>query len=285
MTTIIKTRRAAALLLSKQNTSTLTSTTTTTSTSTSITTLKTPKTKEKVHSSKPKSSQIAKSIRGESKKTTTTTTTTTAVNNINNNTTNNNSIDKNTKRCHWIENSKDQLYIDYHDNEWGKIEKDSVRLFENICLEGLQAGLSWITVLKKREEYRTCFYNFDPYQIVSKVNQSTIDNQLMKNPGLIRHRGKLEAIVANAKAFIAMKEKGEDFSTFLWSFVKNKQDNRSALPASDYQIVAKDQVSDLMSKELKKRNFKFVGSTTIYAFNQAVGIVNDHHPTCDFKHQ
>jgi len=110
-----------------------------------------------------------------------------------------------------------------------------------------------------------------------------IDNVLMKNTGLIRHRGKLEAIVANAKAYIAMKENGEDFSNFIWSFVKNTPHNRSALPASQYEIVAKNEISDLMSKELKKRNFKFVGSTTIYAFNQAVGIVNDHHPTCHFK--
>ncbi|WP_101775601.1 DNA-3-methyladenine glycosylase I [Pasteurella oralis] len=181
------------------------------------------------------------------------------------------------KRCGWVDNSP--IYIAYHDNEWGKPEYDSLKLFEKICLEGQQAGLSWITVLKKRENYRNAFYHFDPNKIAQMTTQD-IEN-LMQNAGLIRHRAKLEAIVRNAKAYLAMEKKGENFSDFIWSFVNhqpqiNDVPNLASLPT-------KTAVSSAMSKALKKRGFVFVGETTCYAFMQSMGLVNDHQNDCCCK--
>lgn len=177
-------------------------------------------------------------------------------------------------RCGWVNN--DPLYIDYHDNEWGKPQHDSLKLFEKICLEGQQAGLSWITVLKKRAEYRRCFFNFDPQKIIT-INQNDIE-VLMQNTGLIRNRLKLNAIVKNAQAYLVMQENGEDFAQFIWSFVDgqtviNHYQNLSQVPASTA-------VSDQMSKALKKRGFTFVGSTICYAFMQSMGLVDDHFVDC-----
>ncbi|MDO5054114.1 MAG: DNA-3-methyladenine glycosylase I [Pasteurella oralis] len=181
------------------------------------------------------------------------------------------------KRCGWVDNSP--IYIAYHDNEWGKPEYDSLKLFEKICLEGQQAGLSWVTVLKKRENYRNAFYHFDP----NKIAQMTIQDidSLMQNTGLIRHRAKLEAIVRNAKAYLAMEKEGENFSDFIWSFVDhqpqiNDVPNLASLPT-------KTSISSAMSKALKKRGFVFVGETTCYAFMQSMGLVNDHQNDCCCK--
>ena len=180
-------------------------------------------------------------------------------------------------RCAWAGDSP--IYIDYHDNEWGKPQFDSQKLFEKICLEGQQAGLSWITVLKKRDAYRAAFHHFEPKN-VAKMTASDID-ELMQNAGLIRHRAKLEAIVKNANAFLEMEKRGENFSDFIWSFVNhrpiiNDVPDLSAVPT-------KTEISKAMSKALKKRGFVFVGETTCYAFMQAMGLVNDHINGCCCK--
>ena len=180
-------------------------------------------------------------------------------------------------RCAWAGDSP--IYIDYHDNEWGKPQFDSQKLFEKICLEGQQAGLSWITVLKKRDAYRAAFHHFEPKN-VAKMTASDID-KLMQNAGLIRHRAKLEAIVKNANAFLEMEKRGENFSDFIWSFV-NHRPIINDVP--DLSVVpAKTEISKAMSKALKKRGFVFVGETTCYAFMQAMGLVNDHINGCCCK--
>ncbi|QHM73188.1 DNA-3-methyladenine glycosylase I [Mixta intestinalis] len=178
------------------------------------------------------------------------------------------------QRCGWV--TADPLYQEYHDNEWGTPQMRSEALFEMLCLEGQQAGLSWITVLKKRENYRAAFHYFAP-QAIAQMSAEDI-HQLTQNSGLIRHRGKLEAIVANARAYLAMQENGEDFSQFVWSFVDhqpqiNHFDDYREAPAQTPASVA-------LSKALKKRGFKFVGPTTCYAFMQACGLVNDHIVGC-----
>ncbi len=182
-----------------------------------------------------------------------------------------------TTRCSWAGDS--EIYVNYHDNEWGKPEYDSQKLFEKICLEGQQAGLSWITVLKKREAYREAFYHFDPVKI-AKMTEADLD-QLMQNTGLIRHRAKLEAIVKNAKAYLAMQANGEDFSQFIWSFVNNQPQINDVPTLS--AVPAKTSVSTAMSKALKKKGFVFVGETTCYAFMQSMGLVDDHLNSCFYK--
>lgn len=178
------------------------------------------------------------------------------------------------QRCGWV--TQDPLYLDYHDNEWGVPQREGKKLFEMLCLEGQQAGLSWITVLKKRENYRHAFHNFDPQRVAAMTAQD-VDN-LLQNAGIIRHRGKIEAIIGNARAYLAMEANGESFSDFIWGFVDNKpQIAHAALLA---EIPASTPVSDALSKALKKRGFKFVGSTICYAFMQACGLVNDHVVGC-----
>lgn len=180
-------------------------------------------------------------------------------------------------RCHWVR--ENELYIHYHDTEWGKPEFNSLKLFEKLCLEGQQAGLSWITVLKKREHYRQAFFHFNPNKI-AQMQPSDID-RLMENAGLIRHRKKLEAIVKNAQAYLKMQALGENFSQFIWSFVGGKPlvnniPNTAAIPA-------KTATSAALSKALKKKGFVFVGETTCYAFMQSMGLVDDHINDCFCK--
>jgi DNA-3-methyladenine glycosylase I len=178
------------------------------------------------------------------------------------------------ERCGWV--SQDQLYIDYHDNEWGVPKTDGNMLFEMICLEGQQAGLSWITVLKKRENYRKAFHNFDPV-VVAKMTEEDVE-RLVLDAGIIRHRGKIQAIIGNARAFLAMEANGERFADFVWSFVNHvPQVTQSATLDG---IPSSTPVSDALSKALKKRGFKFVGSTICYAFMQSCGLVNDHVTGC-----
>lgn len=180
-------------------------------------------------------------------------------------------------RCAWVGNTP--IYIDYHDNEWGKPEYDSLKLFEKICLEGQQAGLSWITVLKKRENYRNAFHQFDPEKI-AKMTALDVD-KLMEDAGLIRHRKKLEAIITNAKAYLEMQKCGENFSDFIWAFVNHQPQINDV---SDLSCVpAKTLTSIAMSNALKKRGFVFVGETTCYAFMQSMGLVNDHLNSCCCK--
>lgn len=178
------------------------------------------------------------------------------------------------QRCGWV--TQDPLYLDYHDKEWGVPVTDGEKLFEMICLEGQQAGLSWITVLKKRENYRRCFKDFDP-QAVALLQPEDVD-VLVQDAGIIRHRGKIEAIVNNAKAFLAMEANGEKFPAFVWSFVDNVPQVTQA--ATRDGIATTTPASDALSKALKKRGFKFVGSTICYSFMQACGLVNDHITPC-----
>ncbi|MGC6404855.1 DNA-3-methyladenine glycosylase I [Bisgaard Taxon 45] len=181
------------------------------------------------------------------------------------------------KRCTWVSNST--IYRDYHDHEWGKPEYDSRKLFEKICLEGQQAGLSWLTVLKKRENYRRAFHQFNPEKV---ANMTALDvDKLMQDQGLIRHRKKLEAIITNARAYLAMQKCGEDFSHFIWSFV-NHQPQINDVP-NLASVPTKTPTSLAMSNTLKKRGFVFVGETTCYAFMQSMGLVNDHQNDCCCK--
>ena len=178
------------------------------------------------------------------------------------------------ERCGWV--SQDPLYIAYHDNEWGVPETDSKKLFEMICLEGQQAGLSWITVLKKRENYRACFNQFDPVKVAAMQEEDV--ERLVQDAGIIRHRGKIQAIIGNARAYLQMEQNGEPFVDFVWSFVNHQPQVTQATTLSE--IPTSTSASDALSKALKKRGFKFVGTTICYSFMQACGLVNDHVVGC-----
>lgn len=177
-------------------------------------------------------------------------------------------------RCAWCE--KDDLYRDYHDNEWGKPVYDDPSLFEFLILETFQAGLSWYTVLAKRENFRKAFDNFD-LKKVSEYNESKIE-ELLQNEGIIRNKLKVRATVINAQAFIKIQEEFGSFSKYIWNFVNGKPiDNK---PKTLKDVPATTSISDAISKDLKKRGFKFVGSTVMYAHMQATGMVNDHVEDC-----
>ena len=178
------------------------------------------------------------------------------------------------ERCGWVR--QDPLYIAYHDNEWGVPETDSKKLFEMICLEGQQAGLSWITVLKKRENYRACFHQFDPVKVAAMQEEDV--ERLVQDAGIIRHRGKIQAIIGNARAYLQMEQNGEPFVDFVWSFVNHQPQVTQATTLSE--IPTSTSASDALSKALKKRGFKFVGTTICYSFMQACGLVNDHVVGC-----
>ncbi len=181
-------------------------------------------------------------------------------------------------RCSWC--GTDPLYMEYHDNEWGTPLYDNQKLFEFVILEGAQAGLSWITVLRKRENYRKAFDNFDPEKI-ARYSDAKIE-KLLLNDGIIRNRLKIASAVKNAKAYLAMQKNGEDFSEFLWSFVNGKPIQNKLENAGQAQSSSPE--SDAMSKALKQRGFNFVGTTICYAFMQAAGMVNDHFIDC-FKYE
>ena len=177
-------------------------------------------------------------------------------------------------RCGWA--SADPLYEKYHDTEWGKPLKDDQALFELLTLEGCQAGLSWITVLRKREHYRKVYDGFDARKIARYTPAKL--KKLLEDPGIIRHKGKIDASVSNAKAFLALQEREGSFAKFLWSFVGGKPKKNH--PKSLKDVPAQSPESDDMSKALKKAGFKFVGSTICYAFMQASGMVDDHIVGC-----
>ena len=178
------------------------------------------------------------------------------------------------RRCDW--SGTDPLYVKYHDREWGVPVHDDRRLFEMLILEGAQAGLSWLTILKKREAFREAFDRFDPCR-VAKYNGRKI-RELLSNPKIIRNRLKIQAAVQNAKAFLEVVDEFGSFDRYIWRFVGGKpiQSRRARLK----DIPARTEESDALSKDLKKRGFKFVGSTICYAFMQAVGMVNDHLAGC-----
>lgn len=180
-------------------------------------------------------------------------------------------------RCGW--SLSDPLYIDYHDKEWGVPVHDERLLFEFLILEGAQAGLSWITILKKRENYRLAFDNFDVCRVAA-YDEGKIA-ELMLNEGIIRNRLKIASTVQNARAFIKVQEEFGSFDRYIWQFTGGKTIQNSFSSLKD--IPARTAESDAMSKDLKKRGFKFCGSTICYAFMQATGMVNDHITSC-FRH-
>ncbi len=177
-------------------------------------------------------------------------------------------------RCGWSTN--DPLYIKYHDEEWGTPSHNDRKLFELLILEGFQAGLSWITILRKRNNFRKAFDNFDPEKI-ARYDSKKI-NQLMKNEGIIRNRLKINAAKINAKCFLEVQKEFGSFDKYIWKFTSGKP--RINKFKNLKEIPAKTKESDAMSKDLKRRGFKFVGSTICYAFMQATGMVNDHIREC-----
>ena len=181
-------------------------------------------------------------------------------------------IDK--KRCSWC--VKDKLYVGYHDKEWGVPVHNDKKLFEFLILEGMQAGLSWLTILRKRENFRKAFDNFD-FNKVAKYDKKK-KNSLLKDEGIIRNKLKIEAAVANAKAFIKIRKQFGTFNKYIWGFVKGKPVQNKF--KSIGEIPARTKLSDTISKDLKNRGFRFVGSTIIYAHMQATGMVNDHTVEC-----
>ena len=177
-------------------------------------------------------------------------------------------------RCAWC--TSDPLYITYHDHEWGVPVHNDRKLFEMLTLEGAQAGLSWLTILRKRSNYKKAFDNFNPVK-VARYDARKVKS-LLKNVGIVRNRLKIAATISNAKAFIAVQKEFGTFNNYIWQFVggkplKNKRRSLKDIPPTTPE-------SDAMSKDLKKRGFRFVGSTICYAFMQAVGMVNDHTTDC-----
>ena len=179
-----------------------------------------------------------------------------------------------TKRCAWCGN--DPKYIEYHDTEWGRPVHDDRLLFEFLILEGAQAGLSWITILKKRENYRKAFDNFDCEKI-SKYDDKDIE-RLLKNEGIVRNRLKINSAIRNANAVLEIKKEFGSLDAYLWGFVKGVPLENAWKTMSEVPV--KTELSDQISKDLKKRGLNFVGSTIIYAFMQAIGMVNDHTIDC-----
>jgi DNA-3-methyladenine glycosylase I len=178
------------------------------------------------------------------------------------------------KRCEWA--GSDPLYVEYHDREWGVPEHNDRKLFELLILEGAQAGLSWLTVLKKRTNYRKAFDNFDAKKIARYDSRKI--KELLNNEGIIRNRLKVEAAIKNAKAFLAVQKEFGSFDAYVWGFVNGTPVRNKWRTIRD--IPAKTDISDSMSKDLKRRGFKFAGSTICYAFMQATGMVNDHVVGC-----
>jgi DNA-3-methyladenine glycosylase I len=178
----------------------------------------------------------------------------------------------NLARCWWC--GDDELYVRYHDQEWGRPVHDDIRLFEKICLEGFQAGLSWITILRKRENFRAAFDGFD-FHKVAVYRQNDVE-RLLQNAGIIRHRGKIEATINNAQRALELVQERGSLSDYFWSF----KPDRHISPKTKDEVQAETDESKALSKDLKKRGWKFVGPTTCYAFMQAMGMVNDHLAGC-----
>jgi len=178
------------------------------------------------------------------------------------------------KRCPWAEG--DPLLGPYHDEEWGVPERDSRALWEKLMLDGFQAGLSWLTILRKRDAFREAFEGFEP-KVVARFGEADVE-RLLVNPGIIRSRSKIEATIGNARAYLAMAAAGEDFSKFIWTMAGGAPIRNAWQGAGD--VPAKTPLSEEISKALKKRGFKFVGPVIVYAWMQATGIVDDHVAGC-----
>ncbi|MDZ7758449.1 DNA-3-methyladenine glycosylase I [Rhodohalobacter sp.] len=179
------------------------------------------------------------------------------------------------KRCEWVEGTFQQ-YVDYHDREWGVPEHDDRVLFEFLVLESAQAGLSWSTILKKRESYREAFAGFDPEK-VAQFDDSDVE-RLMQNDGIVRYDKKIRSAIQNAKCFLEVQKEFGSFDKYIWDFVDHKPIINA--PESLKEVPAKTELSDQIAKDLKKRGFSFLGSTTVYAYLQACGLVNDHTTDC-----
>ncbi len=179
------------------------------------------------------------------------------------------------KRCPW---AKDEWDIRYHDEEWGKPEHDDRKLFEFLVLEGMQAGLTWNLILRRREAMRAALDGFDPHKAAAYGEEKKAE--LLQNPGMIRNRLKVNAVVSNAQAFLRVQQEFGSFDVYLWGFVEGKAIRNAWQRQED--MPATSPLSDALSKDLKKRGFKFVGSTICYSFLQAAGLINDHLADCDF---
>ncbi|MGC8119755.1 DNA-3-methyladenine glycosylase I [Marinobacter sp. VGCF2001] len=178
------------------------------------------------------------------------------------------------RRCPWC--GTDSLYVHYHDTVWGRPEYNDLALFEKLCLDGQQAGLSWITILRKQDSYRDAYAGFDPEQIV-RFNDRDIA-RLLENPGIIRNRLKVHSIIRNARSYLSLKEQGIAFSEFLWQFVDGRPIQNRWQTLDDVPVTTPE--SEALSKALKNAGFNFVGPTIVYAFMQATGMVNDHLVSC-----
>lgn len=177
------------------------------------------------------------------------------------------------QRCGWA--GPEQIYIDYHDTEWGVPERDSRALWEKLILDGFQAGLSWITILKKRENFRASFAGFAP-EVIADWSAKDVE-RLLRDPGIVRHRGKIEATIGNARAYLEI-EAAQGFDRILWDYVDGRPIQNRWRRQAD--VPAATPLSTRISKDMKKRGFKFCGPTIVYAFMQATGLVNDHLVTC-----
>lgn len=181
--------------------------------------------------------------------------------------------EKNCERCGWV--GREPIYVTYHDTEWGVPEWEARALWEKLILDGFQAGLSWITILKKREAFRDAFAGFDPH-VIAYWGEDEV-NRLLQNPGIIRHRGKIEATLSNARAYLTIDAQ-QGFDHFLWSYVDGRPLQNTWAKQAD--VPAFTELSTQISKDLKKNGFKFCGPTIVYAFMQATGMVNDHLVGC-----
>lgn len=179
-----------------------------------------------------------------------------------------------TERCPWC--GTDPLYVHYHDTVWGRPEYDDLALFEKLCLDGQQAGLSWITILRKQQGYRDAYAGFDPEAIARFTEQDEV--RLLQNPDIIRNRLKVRSVITNARSYLALRDQGIEFAPFLWQFVDHRPRQNHWRTLGEVPAITPE--SEAMSKALKKAGFTFVGPTIVYAFMQATGMVNDHLVQC-----
>jgi DNA-3-methyladenine glycosylase I len=183
------------------------------------------------------------------------------------------------KRCWWP--GDDALYVRYHDEEWGRPVSDDRRLFEKICLEGFQSGLSWLTILRKRQAFRDAFAGFDP-QRVARFSSRDV-SRLLKDPGIVRHRGKIESTINNAKRALTLIDERGSLAAYFWSWEPALNDRPKKMTRQALMKMSQTPASMALSKDLKARGWSFVGPTTVYAFMQAMGLVNDHLESCAFR--
>lgn len=187
--------------------------------------------------------------------------------------------DDGKKRCFWCQG--DAEYERYHDEEWGLPVRDDKHLFEKLCLEGFQAGLSWLTILRKRDEFRRVFYDFDMARVARMRERDIL--RLLQNPGIIRHRGKIEATIGNASRALELRAEFGSLDAFFWQYVPPQLERPRRITREELPNLAQTETSRALSRELKRRGFRFVGPTTCYAFMQAMGMVNDHMHGCAFR--